>query len=89
MHFRRQVPIGRYIADFACHSARLVVEIDGSQHSEPEHVQYDAERTAFLNGRGYHVLRFINADVLRNCSDIVETIFAEAKARVAKRHGAL
>ena len=56
--FRRQVPLGRYIADFVCHDARLVIEIDGGQHqgSAPQ----EAERTRFLQDQGYRVLRFWN-----------------------------
>jgi hypothetical protein len=64
--FRRQVPIGRYIADFVCHEARLIVEIDGGQHdrsSPPE-----AERTGFLQNEGYRILRFWNNEVLANRS---------------------
>ena len=54
--FRRQVPIGRYIADFVCHEARLIVEIDGGQHdrSSPR----EAERSGFLQDQGYRILRF-------------------------------
>jgi very-short-patch-repair endonuclease len=54
--FRRQVPIGRYIADFVCHEARLIVEIDGGQHdrSSPQ----EAERNGFLQNQGYRILRF-------------------------------
>jgi very-short-patch-repair endonuclease len=62
--FRRQVPIGRFIADFVCHEARLIIEIDGGQHdpsSEPE-----VSRTQFLEGEGYLVLRFWNTEVLGN-----------------------
>src|ERR1700683_1361187 len=62
--FRRQVPIGRYIADFACHEARLIIEIDGGQpdHSSPQEV----ERSGFLQAEGYRVLRFWNNEVLAN-----------------------
>jgi very-short-patch-repair endonuclease len=62
--FRRQVPIGRFIADFACHAARLVVEIDGGQH-DPDS-RRESERTAFIEAEGYRVLRFWNHDVLAN-----------------------
>jgi len=47
LHFRRQVAIGQYIADFACHRAKLIVELDGSQHAEDRNVRHDAERTAW------------------------------------------
>ena len=51
-HFRRQVPIGRYFADFACHQIGLVIELDGSQHAEDGARRYDAERTAFMEQQG-------------------------------------
>src|SRR5207247_5939268 len=60
--FRRQVPIGRYIADFVCHEARLIVEIDGGQHdrSSPR----EAERSGFVQNEGYRILRFLNNEFL-------------------------
>jgi len=78
LHFRRQVPIGPYIADFACHRSKVIVELDGSQHGLDENVQRDAKRTAFLNSRGYRVLRFWNGDVLKNLDNIVEDIVRSA-----------
>ena len=71
--FRRQVPIGKYIADFVCVDAKLVVEIDGSQHAE---LDYDLERSAELKARGFRVLRFWNDDVLRDMSSVCDTIIA-------------
>src|SRR5712691_6896080 len=62
-HFRRQATIGPYFADFACHELKLVVEVDGGQHGETEGIAVDAERTAYLNARGYRVLRLWNNDV--------------------------
>lgn len=72
--FRRQVPLGPYFADFASHSARLVVEVDGGQHAVQ--VERDAARTRFLEGEGYRVLRFWNNDVLANTDGVLETIAA-------------
>jgi very-short-patch-repair endonuclease len=60
--FRRQVPIGRYIADFACFERKLIVEVDGGQHSESEH---DRGRDAWLGSQGLRVLRFWNVDVFQ------------------------
>jgi very-short-patch-repair endonuclease len=70
--FRRQVPIGRYIADFVCHEARLAVEIDGGQHdrSSPREI----ERGGFLQNQGYRILRFWNNEVLANPDGVQETI---------------
>jgi len=70
--FRRQVPIGPYIADFACLKARLVVELDGSQHVKQ--AQYDDERSAFLKAQGFRVLRFWNALVFSERESVIETI---------------
>ena len=73
--FRRQVPIGRYIADFVCHEARLIVEIDGGQpdRSSPR----EAERSEFLQNEGYRALRFWNNEVLANLDGVHETIADE------------
>jgi len=68
--FRRQVPIGRYIADFVCPARKLIVEVDGGQHT----VDGDAARTAFLEGQGYRVLRFWNNEVLRNLDGVWRVI---------------
>jgi len=62
--FRRQVPIGGFIADFVCHEARLIVEIDGGQHDPSS--EAEASRTRFLEAEGYRVLRFWNNEVLDN-----------------------
>jgi very-short-patch-repair endonuclease len=58
--FRRQVPIGKYIADFVCHDCRLIVEVDDQQHDGSE---YDKARDAYLKSVGYRVLRFWNPDI--------------------------
>ncbi len=62
-HFRRQVPIGPYFADFASHSAKLVIELDGDTHGNEQAQAYDANRDAFLRSVGYHVLRIQNAEM--------------------------
>jgi very-short-patch-repair endonuclease len=72
IHFRRQVRLGRYIVDFASHGAKLVIEIDGSQHAEQ--AAADAERTRFLEAQGYRVVRFWNNEVLTNIEGVLETI---------------
>jgi very-short-patch-repair endonuclease len=72
--FRRQTPIGPYVVDFACLAAKLIVEVDGGQHFEPEHIAYDERRSAFLAAQGYRVLRFSNLDVMKNTSGVLETI---------------
>jgi len=74
LHFRRQAPIGKYVADFCCHSARLVIEVDGGQHNEETGLARDAERTAWLESQGYRVVRFWNNDVLENMDGVTDTI---------------
>ncbi|GAB2593128.1 endonuclease domain-containing protein [Dyella jejuensis] len=78
--FRRQHEIDRYIVDFVCPDAFLVVELDGGQHAET--VAADAERTRRLQGMGYHVLRFWNNDVLMNTEAVLGVVL-EALARAA------
>ena len=72
--FRRQAPIGPFIVDFVCHDARVIVEIDGGQHFEDAHEKRDAQRDAFLAGKGYRVLRFSNHDVMSNRGGVLEAI---------------
>jgi very-short-patch-repair endonuclease len=72
--FRRQHPIGPFIADFACPEEKLVVELDGGQHVERK--DHDAARTRWLADRGYRVLRFWNNDVLTQTDAVVQVIAA-------------
>ncbi len=72
--FRRQVPIENYIADFICHSANLVIELDGGQHFSDEGERADARRSALIEAKGFKVLRFSNLDVMTNRAGVLETI---------------
>jgi len=72
--FRRQQPIGQFIVDFVCLEKRLVIELDGGQHAEPNQSAYDADRTAWFKNQGFRVLRFWNHDVLKNLDAIEEAI---------------
>ncbi len=74
--FRRQHPIVRYIVDFYCAEAKLVIEVDGSIHSEPGHAEYDAERQKFLEHLGLRVLRFLNAEVMLKTDAVIAVIAA-------------
>ena len=73
--FRRQFPIGPYIADFVCLPARLIIEADGGQHGDQ--TARDEARTRWLESRGYQVLRFWNHDILTD-TDTVMNVIAEA-----------
>ncbi len=75
-HFRRQVPIGSYIADFCCLGTRLVVEVDGGQHSTDQALAYDNRRSIYLESQGFHVMRFTNAEVMQDMNSVLDTIHA-------------
>ena len=72
--FRRQQPLGRFIADFYCAECRLVIEIDGDRHAEPEQAAYDAARTRLLRNRGCRVIRFEARQVEAELSGVLEVI---------------
>jgi very-short-patch-repair endonuclease len=76
--FRRQVPVGPYIADFACYDARLIVELDGSQHAESA---TDQNRDAWLNADGYEIIRIWNNELTNNQSGVIEAIHAALMKR--------
>ncbi len=75
LHFRRQVPLGRYYADFLCHHPRLVIEIDGPTHTD---AAYDSERDAFMRAEGYKVLRVNNDDVRTALVGVMELVMRAA-----------
>jgi very-short-patch-repair endonuclease len=79
--FRRQVPIANYIADFVCHAAKLVIELDGGQHFSDQAEQADAARSAAIEAKGFKVLRFSNHDVMSNRTGVLETIAAAVVER--------
>jgi len=77
--FLRQKPIGGYIVDFYCSELRLVIEIDGDSHAET--IEYDLERTRFLNALGLHVIRYTNDDILRN----IEGVYDDLSQRIKEK----
>jgi very-short-patch-repair endonuclease len=79
--FRRQVPIGNYIADFICHAAKLVIELDGGQHFSDRSEAADAARSAVIEAKGFQVLRFGNHDVMTNRAGALEIIAAAVAER--------
>lgn len=70
--FRRQMPIGTYIVDFACFKAKLIIELDGGQHQDEE--AYDLRRTAFLKANGWEVIRFWNNEFRVNEEEVLIAI---------------
>ncbi len=74
LKFRRQHPIGRYIADFVCLERKLIIELDGGQHALPDEIDKDQQRTAWLESEGYTIIRFWDNDVLTNINGVLEII---------------
>lgn len=71
LKFKRQQPIGDYIVDFICKEAKIIIEIDGGQHNEPENIEYNKTRTEYLNTLGYKVIRFWNNEIYENIEGVV------------------
>ena len=78
LKFRRQHPIGPYIADFACPEAQLVIELDGSGHAAPAAMERDARRRAFLEAEGWRVIRFWNPTDADETTGLVDAILNAA-----------
>ena len=74
LKFRRQYPMAPYVLDFYCHAARLAIEVDGAQHSEPDKERRDAERTTYLGRQGITVIRFWNHEVLQETEAVLEQL---------------
>ena len=83
--FKRQFPIGNYIVDFYCHQAKLVIELDGSQHCTPEGIIYDQKRTAYLESQGLCVVRYSNLDVQHQFRAVCENIDLAVQGRTSCR----
>ena len=79
--FLRQEIIGGYIADFYCHKAKLVIELDGSQHMDPHGLEYDTTRTAYFHSLGIDVIRYYNNDIHNNFRGVCEHILMCLKQR--------
>lgn len=78
MNFRRQAPVGRYVADFAHFASNLIIEVDGPHHELPDRQIRDAERIAWLNANGFRVIRFPEKTVRDDLETVVEQIVSEA-----------
>jgi very-short-patch-repair endonuclease len=82
---RRQHPIGPYIADFACVSLRLVIELDGATHSSAEEISHDRKREAYLRHHGFRVLRFRNSAVYENLDAVLRRISSDLETEILRR----
>jgi very-short-patch-repair endonuclease len=74
LSFRRQMPVGQYIVDFACPLHHVIVELDGTQHADEHNMHRDNVRTDYLQSRGWTVLRFWNDDVVRDIEGVCQHI---------------
>ena len=79
IHFRNQHAIGNYVVDFCAPRKKLIIELDGSQHLEQ--AEYDAERTALFESKGYRVLRFWNNDVMNDLDTVLRVIWSALSDR--------
>ncbi len=79
LKFRRQHPVGPYIADFACFELDLLIELDGDTHGTDAQIRLDASRTVFLEQEGWHVIRFWNADVMDSLDGVLQQIEETAR----------
>jgi very-short-patch-repair endonuclease len=82
--WNRQKAIGPYIADFYCRKAGLVIELDGSQHYNPEHMQYDTKRTEYFHDLNIEVLRFTNTEIKKNLQGVCYVIEKAVEELLAK-----
>ena len=82
VQFKRQYAIGVYIVDFYCFHAKLIIELDGSQHCEPQAMEYDRIRTTHLQNDGFLVMRFSNLDVMTQFRAVCESIDTAVKTRM-------
>ncbi len=84
IHFRKQHPVGLYIVDFYCAGAKLVIEIEGQIHNNPEVAHRDAIRTAWLESQGLEVVRISGADVMQDPDEVALGIITHAKTGLSR-----
>jgi len=85
--FRRQHPVDRFIIDFYCAEAKLLIEVDGASHLEPEQQEYDKLRTEYLEELGYKVIRFMNDEVKFNIHSVTNEILRVVERRIIEMKG--
>jgi very-short-patch-repair endonuclease len=89
-HWRKQHAVGTYIVDFFCAKAKLVIEVDGDTHAEPEQAAYDAERTRWLTEeKGYTVIRFTNHEVFQQTEAVVSQVIEQCQTLLVKKDQSL
>ncbi len=83
VQFRRQVTCGRYILDFYCSKAKLAIELDGSQHFDPEKMARDMERAKFFEDQGIYILRIPNNEIWKNLAGVCDQIHMDVERRLS------
>ena len=79
LKFKRQQPIGSYIVDFCCKAANLIIELDGGQHNSEKKIEYDQQRTDYLENQGFKVIRFWNSEIsYKDIDQVLSTIYEQA-----------
>ena len=81
LKFVRQLPVGHYVADFACRERMLIVEVDCATHGDEEEIAHDAARTRFLEAEGWRVMRVWNEAVVRGIEAVLESVLRECDSR--------
>ena len=84
-NFRRQHPVGAFVADFYCSDAKMVVEIDGWGHSDPEQIAHDTRRDQYMDKLGYRVVRYWAGDVMKDPDGIAQSIYDTAVGLIAAK----
>lgn len=84
VRFQRQKPIGRYIVDFYCATARLVIELDGSQHYQPDQLEYDRRRTVYLEHMGLRVVRYTNLQIASRFREVCDDIYKQIADSISR-----
>jgi len=84
VRIKRQHPIGTYIADFYCHAAKLVIELDGVSHNSADQKLYDKERTFNLKLDGLKVIRFSNEQIVKDLNNVIAEITKEVQERIVQ-----
>ncbi len=89
MRFRRQHPVGPYIADFACVLLKLLIEVDGGTHCTDAELAHDARRNAYMRARGWRVLRFTNWEIYEHLNNVLDVIYGHVPppSRRAQKSG--
>jgi very-short-patch-repair endonuclease len=82
LKFVRQLPVGPYVADFACRERKLILEVDGATHGTESELRYDEKRTAFLQAEGFRVIRCWNDDVFTNLEGVLEGILLQLEEQL-------